>query len=44
MTNYQKKTIENMLAYFYTGECEIESNDLVETLELCQEYLIPEFK
>ena len=33
-----------MLAYFYTGECEIESNDIVEFLELCQEYLLPDFK
>lgn len=33
-----------MLDYFYTGQCSVDSNDILEMLEICQEYLLPDLK
>lgn len=33
-----------MMEYFYTGKLTVESSDILEMLEMCQEYLIPDMK
>ena len=33
-----------MIKYFYLGELEFDSNDIIEILELCQEYLLYDIK
>lgn len=33
-----------MVQYFYLGSCQINSNDIVEMLEMCQEYMLNDLK
>jgi len=33
-----------MIDFFYLGEARVSSTDLVDLLELCQEYILPSFK
>lgn len=34
----------SMVEYFYLGQCQIDSNDIVELLEMCQEFMITDLK
>ncbi|CDW89187.1 UNKNOWN [Stylonychia lemnae] len=42
--HFSYKTFQVMKRYFYLGELEFDSNDLIEMLELCQEYLLYDVK
>ncbi len=33
-----------MLDYFYTGTCDFNSDALLDLIELCQEYLLPDLR
>ena len=42
--HYSISSFKAMIEYFYTGKCLIDSNDIVEMLEMCQEYMLPDLK
>ena len=42
--DYTAEVFEAMVRFLYLGETTINSNDLVDLLRLCQEYLLPEMK
>ena len=41
---YSKEVFEAMIKFLYLGETKVNSNDLVDLLNLCQEYLLPGIK
>jgi hypothetical protein len=41
---FSHKSFGTLINYFYTGRCSVDSNDLIEMLEMCQEYLLPDLK
>ena len=41
---YTPEVFETMIRYLYLGESNVNSNDLVDLLNLCQEYLLPGMK
>lgn len=41
---HSPKVIEAMIQFLYLGEAKVNSNDLVDLLGLCQEYLLPGMK
>ena len=38
---YTPEVFEAMIKFMYLGECLVSSDDLVDLLNLCQEYLLP---
>mmetsp|Transcript_40306 Transcript_40306/g.38778 ORF Transcript_40306/g.38778 Transcript_40306/m.38778 type:complete len:175 (-) Transcript_40306:32-556(-) len=44
ITKYSPKIIEEMVRFFYLGECEVNSEDLVDLFELCQEFILTDLK
>lgn len=42
--HYSPATFKALIDYFYTGKCSIDSNDILEAFEMCQEYMLSDFK
>lgn len=42
--NYPFELIDEIVKYFYLGQCKVNSNDIYTMLEICQEYLIDDLK
>lgn len=36
--------MQAMLDFFYTGECSFDSGDLLDLLELCRQYMLPDLR
>lgn len=41
---YSPQCIKALIDYFYTGHCELDSNDIVEMFNICQEYMLPDLR
>ena len=44
MKEHPPEIFEVMIEFLYLGEAKVNSNDLVDLLNLCQEYLLPTMK
>lgn len=42
--DFSRRAFSAMLDFFYTGECSFYSSDLLDMLELCRQYLLPDLR